>query len=122
PLNWSNAGVAADFSEMKGIIEALLKQSGVEEVVFEPAELPAMHPGRTARMLAGKVELGFFGEIHPEVCRQYDLPETYFAQINLNKLFASGTEIKYRPLPKFPDVERDLALLIPESVPAARVT
>ena len=122
PVNWRNAGLMADFFEMKGLIEALLKQSGVRRVIFEPAELPAMHPGRTARIAAGKVEVGYFGEIHPEICSRYDLPETYFAQLNLGRLFSVGTGITYQPLPKFPDVERDIALLVPESVPAARVT
>ncbi|MGI5853250.1 MAG: phenylalanine--tRNA ligase subunit beta [Bacillota bacterium] len=122
PANWRNAGFAADFFEMKGIIEALLRQSGVREVTFEPVELPAMHPGRTARILAGVVELGYFGEIHPEICSRYDLPATYFAQLNLKRLFDASKGITYQPLPKFPDVERDIALLVPESVPASRVT
>lgn len=120
--NWQHAGREADFFELKGVLENLFARLNVRGVVFEPWEHPAMHPGRTALMRLGHDDIGFMGEVHPGVCERYDLPRrAYYAQVDLPRLYGKTVEPRYQQLPRFPGVERDLALMVPESVPAARV-
>lgn len=120
--NWQHTGREADFFEMKGILDNLFERLSVGGVVFEPRELPSMHPGRTAVLRIGRDEIGFMGEVHPSVCERYDLPRrAYYAQIDLPHLYGQTVVPRHQQLPRFPGVERDLALMVPESVPATRV-
>jgi len=90
---------------------------------FSAARHPALHPGRTAKVTAGGVEIGWLGELHPQVAEAMDLRDrTYVAELDLETLFALAPEERvYTPLPRYPAVERDLALLVPREVAAERV-
>ncbi|MEE1279924.1 MAG: phenylalanine--tRNA ligase subunit beta, partial [Oscillospiraceae bacterium] len=81
---------------------------------------PTFHPGRCAEIFAGEVKLGVIGEVHPTVLANFEIgTKAYCAAISMDALFATQqTEILYKPLPKFPAVTRDLALVCDESVPA----
>ena len=113
-------GEDADFYRMKGCVEAILRAMRVEAPVFvaESAHY-AFHPGRCAKILASDgTELGILGEIHPNVKANYGIAETVCAaELNFDLLFASkGVEPQYKPLPRFPAVLRDLAVVCSEEV------
>lgn len=120
--DWLHTGREADFFELKGIVETVLDELTGAEAVFEPQELPAMHPGRTASIRLGHHVIGFAGEVHPAVLENYGLSRRVcYAQIDLPRLLAGAPVPQSQPLPRFPGVERDIALLVPDSVPATRV-
>lgn len=113
-----------DFYEIKGIAEALFAGIGLTGARFLPEkENPTFHPGRCASICVGKKEIGIIGQIHPAVCDNYGLDkEIYAAQINLPDLLTYAKNSKtYSPLPKYPAVHRDLALLVDETVLAADI-
>ncbi|HIX66093.1 MAG TPA: phenylalanine--tRNA ligase subunit beta [Candidatus Anaerotruncus excrementipullorum] len=115
-------GEGYDFFSLKGIVETLLEQMRVEGVEYTAAsDLPTYHPGRCARLTVGDTELGIIAEVHPAVCENYQIgTRAYVAYLDLPTLFAHvAPEKGYRPLPKFPPVSRDLALLCDEELPVA---
>lgn len=123
-------GGDADFYTMKGMIEQILEELGINDVEYVRAadcevfdEKYALHPGRSAVILKDGVHLGIMGEVHPEVQNTYKLGiKTYAAKLNINELMsvASG-RITYKPLPKFPATTRDLSLICNDNLPVAEL-
>ena len=116
-------GKDEDFFTIKGLIETLLKRFGVKAVFTRSAE-PFLHPGRQATVLSGDTVIGTFGEVHPDTAEKYDLDtRVYVAELALKPLFDAIEEVRvlYKPLPRFPAVERDLALLCDETLPVAEI-
>ena len=115
-------GGGMDFYAMKGVIEAILKDLRVEKIRFQgPMGAPSdasYHPGRCATVWAGNSCIGIFGQIHPLVARNYGVDaEFYCAELSLSELaLAQGPDPEYVPLPKFPAVERDIAVVCGKSV------
>ncbi|HAA81171.1 MAG TPA: phenylalanine--tRNA ligase subunit beta, partial [Thermoanaerobacter sp.] len=107
-------GKDVDFYSLKGVIEALFEVMGIKGVEYVRAEDPSYHPGRSAKILLGDETLGIFGEIHPDVLENYDIPvRVYGGEINLDKVIQyANVENRYMPLPKYPAVERDIAVLV----------
>lgn len=121
PGGWNSRPVEMDFFFLKGALDALLQDAGVRDVSYRSAEAPGFHPGRTAEVFAGELKLGVIGELHPDVQDAYDLKQrvTVF-ELNFDRLVeVAGSPMIYRPLPRFPGVERDLALLVGLDVPAS---
>ena len=112
-------GDGTDFFSFKGTIEALLRELRIGDVKFAACtDNASYHPGRCARVYAGERELGVFGQIHPSVAANYGLDvEVYTAELSFDALYASkGGVPVYQPLPKFPAVTRDLAVVCDEAV------
>ena len=112
-------GEDMDFFTMKGVIEAILNEIRAKDVRFEACtENPSYHPGRCAKVFVGGSEIGVFGQIHPLVCKNYDVDaQFYCAELSFDALFAArGEDAVYQPLPKFPAVTRDIAVVCEESV------
>ena len=82
-----------------------------------------MHPGRTANIMIGKDTIATFGEVHPIVCQNYGVKtKVYYAKINIDKLVRySREDKKYVPVPKYPAVERDIALIVDEEVEVGKI-
>jgi phenylalanyl-tRNA synthetase beta chain len=120
---WGGGDAPVDFFWLKGILEQFLAGLGVASVVCEPAQHPTLHPGRTARLIADGVEVGIFGEAHPQVANNFDLPSrAYLAEVNVDALLALSGEGRVKPvLSRFPAVDRDIAFLVPVAAPAAGV-
>ncbi|MBU5434896.1 phenylalanine--tRNA ligase subunit beta [Pseudoflavonifractor sp. MSJ-37] len=112
-------GEDMDFYSMKGTVEAILTAIRAKDVTFEPVkDDPSYHPGRCARVLAGGRSVGVFGQIHPLVAENYGVDtELYCAELSFDALCAvKGADPQYTPLPKFPAVTRDIAVVCDESV------
>ena len=126
PPSWTDSTVpgreVAGFYSVKGILEALAAQLGAGLVV-EPAEEPFLRPGRAARLAIGDLEAGWLGELHPLVCREWDIgPATAF-QVGLAELIAGSSygREQFEDVTTYPSVREDLAIVVDEAVPAARV-
>ncbi len=112
-------GDGVDFYDMKGRIEEILTVMGIGEHAYLPCKTnPSYHPGRTAEIRVGEATVGVFGQLHPAAVKNFGLAgEVYAAELSLKDLFAAADGKKgYKPLPKFPAVTRDLALVCDESI------
>ena len=112
-------GDGMDFFTLKGGIEAILRACRIKNVRFEACtDNASYHPGRCAKAYAGDVELGVFGQIHPLIAATYGVDaEIYAAELRFDALYSVRDGIPvYRPLPKFPAVTRDIAVVCAESV------
>lgn len=117
-------GEGYDFFRLKGVVETLLRELSVEGAEFTRCENePSFHPGRCALLLLDGREIGVFGEIHPDIRENYGIgTRVYAAELDFNALLGHATiEKNYRPLPKYPSVTRDLALVCDAEMPVAEL-
>ncbi len=125
PGDWrAGAAPAADFFAIKGVLEHVLATLRVQ-AAFTPAQdaWPFLHPGRSAAVAIDGTRAGFVGEVHPAVSAAWDLPQTaaIFA-VDLGTLLAAAPSVTvYSDLTTFPALRLDLAVVLDEAVPAARV-
>ncbi|OJX38242.1 MAG: phenylalanine--tRNA ligase subunit beta [Chloroflexi bacterium 44-23] len=113
-----------DFFDLKGVLSGLLESLHLLNVSFEPASHPAMHPGKCAQIFVNGNSLGYLGELHPQVKERYDFLSAcvVLAEIDLDKL-VSLTPLWFEsaPVPLFPPVLEDIALIVDANIPAERV-
>ena len=112
-------GPDESFFTLKGAVEALLGSIRAEQITFRAERNnPSYHPGRCAKVYAGETEIGVLGQIHPLVAANYDVDtELYCAELSFDALVAAkGSDPEYVPLPKFPAVTRDIAVLVDTAV------
>ncbi len=113
-----------DWYDLKGVVDGLLEGLKVGEVAYEPAEHASFHPGKCARILVDGLEVGRLGSLHPQVQARYDLPDgpVVMGDFDLEQVLAAVQDRHtVRPVPTFPPVLEDLAFVVDEAVPAARV-
>ncbi len=115
-------GKDEDFFTLKGIIEEIMKLFGAH-TQYKRSEEPYLHPGRQAVLLANNKEAAVLGEVHPAVAADFGIENrVYVAEIKLDVLFAiNKRKSTYKPLPKFPAVERDFAMLVDRDVPVGTI-
>ena len=108
-----------DFYYLKESIEILLNRLGIYGTEYIREENNStFHPGRTAKLLIDGYDLGTLGEIHVDVCENYDIKErVYIAQLDFDKIVElTNFDKKYKVLPKYPAMARDLAIVVDEEV------
>ena len=119
-LSMGAYGEDMDFFTLKGAVEAILKDLRAEDISFvKPSQSnPSYHPGRCADVYVGDCRIGVLGQIHPLVAQNYGVDaEFYCAELSLEALAqAKGPDPVYVPLPKFPSVTRDIAVVCDEAV------
>jgi phenylalanyl-tRNA synthetase beta chain len=120
--SWRGDGESADFFALKAVLEALAGQLGVV-LAHEAAPEPFLHPGRAAAVLVDGVPIGWIGEIHPLVCREWDVEAAIGFEIATAALLGAATVGKetYEDVTTFPAVHQDLAVVVPEEVTAVAV-
>ena len=112
-------GDGVDFFSFKGSIETLLHELRITDVKYVAcANNDSYHPGRCAKVYAGETYLGVFGQIHPLVAANYGMDtEVYTAELSFDAMYEKRGDIPvYQPLPKFPAVTRDIAVVCDEAV------
>jgi phenylalanyl-tRNA synthetase beta chain len=124
PRSWRGTHEEADFFAAKALLGSMLDKLHVEWSV-DPWSRPFLHPGRSAAVLARAEEprrLGFVGELHPLVAAAWDLERTAVFAVDLGAVAAASPEVvSFRRFPSVPALRQDLAVTLPESVPAAEV-
>ena len=123
-LTLGTYGAKVNFFTVKGLVEAIMKDLRAESVRFEACtDNPSYPPGRCATVWAGDECIGVFGQIHPLVAANYGVDtELYCAELSLEKLLgACGPDPIYTPLPKFPAVTRDIAVVCDKAIPVAKL-
>ncbi len=109
-----------DFFTMKGVVEEFFESIGMnKKVTYDPnAGKNFLHPGRQALMKYDGVEVGYLGEVHPEVCDNYDIgTKVYVAVVDMPNVIPFATfDRKYEGIAKFPAVSRDISMVVPKTI------
>ena len=122
--HWLSGEGELGFYDAKGVVEKLLERLGVT-TTFDPAQEPALHPGKGALIVAGDARLGLVGEVHPGLLERFSIEGGPVAIFELDvegllKVTPEGVQ-RPRPLVRFPSATRDLSILVDRTVPAARI-
>ena len=114
----SNPYREPDFYDIKGVVEGILEVCGIADYTLQKTDAPTFHPGRNAAVLLDDRPLGTFGEAHPEVLDNYDLPyKAYLFDFDMEALVAAAIFAKrFEPISVYPKVERDLAIVVDKAV------
>lgn len=126
--SWNRSAEAVDFYDAKGILEKILDHLGLSgKIVYEAAQPAGFHPGRTAAIKIhterGNETIGYIGQLHPELQRDFDLPDTYVAEMELAPIYEyADRHIEYRTLPRYPAIERDIAVVVDRNVAGGALT
>lgn len=124
PAGWDvKQNPTLDFYDLKGLVEALMDTLHIA-VSYTPAQHPSFHPGKCAVVKAGEAELGFFGELHPQVRENYSqVSAVLAAEIDLEAVIQLIPALGYpvQPISEFPPILEDIAMVVDEDVPAERL-
>ncbi len=114
----------ADFFDIKGVVEGMLDRCGSSGYTITHTDHPAFHPGRRAEIRIEDKTLCVFGEVHPEVLENYDLPyKAYLFELDFEKLIDVVEPMnQFEPIPIYPSVNRDLAIVLDADTPASHPT
>jgi len=115
---------AYDFFDAKGILDGLWQALHLSDVTYEPGTATWLHPARRAHLKCGSDVIGAIGELHPKATAAFDLGERVVlaGELDLQKIFALvPNRFDFQPVPRFPPALRDIAVIVAEDVPAARV-
>lgn len=117
---WNADKQEADFYDIKGDLESLFDMTG-QKAVFEVGMHNALHPGQTARVHIGGKEVGYIGALHPQVLQELDIAKpAYVFEVQLSALLGAVVP-KFSPLSKFPEISRDLAIVVDKNVNIAEL-
>ncbi|UCF87835.1 MAG: phenylalanine--tRNA ligase subunit beta [bacterium] len=116
---WFRALEEADFFDVKGAVEAMLGAVGITTVTFKEMDIPHLQPGQSAWVMAGEVSLGSVGTLHPSLKEKYRAREwAGVFELDLHHMLDVDTTKKYARIPQYPEVLRDLAVIVGREVPA----
>lgn len=127
PTQWNRVGQPYDFYDAKGVLDTVFELLGVAgRITYVSTQAEQFHPGRTAAIwletASGSEQIGLVGQLHPALQGELDLADTYAAELDLAGLYTYATQaIAYKPLPKYPAVQRDIALVVDEGVAAGAI-
>lgn len=116
--SWGDSGRDYTFYDLKGLVQGFLSRNGMENVSFSPVQNPlCLNPGFEEIILSGK-RVGWLGEVHPKFAKQWDVDQpVFFAELSLGLLSECAHWKRiYQEVPRFPGIERDLSIQVPESV------
>ncbi|MGJ9382974.1 phenylalanine--tRNA ligase subunit beta [Salipaludibacillus sp. CF4.18] len=121
--SWQGEKKVIDFFVVKGILEGLLAEWDILDIQFvQTADKKGFHPGRTASIMIDGKEIGIVGQIHPTVQKTWSLPATYVFELNVSELVnANNDTLRYQPIPKYPAIDRDIALVVDEKLTSGEV-
>jgi phenylalanyl-tRNA synthetase beta chain len=119
-VNWTNKERLADFFDLKGVVEGIAGRLGLVDVAYTPVYVPTWATQYHLEMRVDGRQVGVLASASDEVRSMYDLKEAvFFAEINWDVLAAAAPDVagvKYRPISRFPGVDRDLAVLVDTTV------
>jgi len=123
-LSWHGNKEQLNFFDAKGVVENLLNQLGLEATnfvalaTFEASDDESLLPGRAANIIIGGDKVGIVGNLHPKVAQAFELSDAvYLIEMDIEKLLSKTIKVKqYQPIPRFPSITRDIALVIDKQV------
>jgi phenylalanyl-tRNA synthetase beta chain len=124
PASVHDTEAAFDFFDLKGDLETILSAFDLPALVFESSERSYLQPGRSGRIIARGSELAVFGLMHQDLAREYKLrQDVWVAEVDFEGLLNFSLRVrKFQPISKFPAVERDFSLVLPDALPYAQLS
>jgi len=122
--HWAFSPRPVDFYDMKGCVEDLLEALKIRGLKFDRAEdIPYLHPGKASRVILEEEVLGVLGELHPQVLDRYEIHgKSYLFEMDFSKMVQwAGEEKRFQSLPKFPEVYRDISVVVDKTLESERV-
>ncbi|NWF55149.1 MAG: phenylalanine--tRNA ligase subunit beta [Syntrophaceae bacterium] len=122
--SWAKARAECDFFDLKGTLEGLFEGMGLSKVQFlRDDQIPFLQPGKACSVRLGEEDIGILGEVNPGVGQLFGLKDKVFLfELNFQAMVARMTERRtFTPLPRYPAVARDLAVVVDEPVPAGDI-
>jgi phenylalanyl-tRNA synthetase beta chain len=122
--NWTASPRLIDFYDIKGCVEDLLEVLQIEGVDYNRAEdIPYLHPGKALRIILGQEVVGVLGEVHPHVLSHYEIQgRAYLLEIDFELIVKwAGKGKRFRPLPRFPAIYRDLSIVVDNTLESGKV-
>ncbi|WNS81767.1 phenylalanine--tRNA ligase subunit beta [Domibacillus sp. DTU_2020_1001157_1_SI_ALB_TIR_016] len=118
---WQGEKTAVDFFAVKGVIEGIADRLGLtDRLSFQKAAPEGFHPGRTAAVLLDEQPVGVIGQLHPSLAKEVDIKEAYLFELKLDVLLnTERSALAYTPIPRFPSISRDIALVVDSATEAA---
>ncbi len=115
-----------DFFVVKGIVDAMLEEIGISDYSYIRSDEPFLHPGRSADIMIGDSKSGFIGALSPAIIELLDIktqkPSVIVMEMDLGTIISlSKRDVAYKPLPKYPFIERDTAIIVDSRLPAAEI-
>ncbi|MDF1536393.1 MAG: phenylalanine--tRNA ligase subunit beta [bacterium] len=121
--SWYRERTEGDFFDVKGVVESLLDSLGIRDARFTEIQIPYLQPGQGAWVMAGEASLGVVGTIHPGLKERYRIKGwAGVFELDLHHLVAVDTKRTYVPIPQYPGVLRDLAVVVPKDVEHMKVS
>ena len=121
PENWANGDAPLDFFDLKGDVERVLEHSGYASVQYRNTGDPVLHPGQSATVWDGDIQLGRLGRLHPEFEHRLDIKApVYLFELDAQYVL-ERRHPAHQPISRYPSVRRDLSLMLDADVPAAAV-
>jgi phenylalanyl-tRNA synthetase beta chain len=124
-MSWQGADIEPmNFYDLKGILSALFEGLHIENITYAPELHPSFHPGKCARVILDDQDIGVFGELHPLLHENYEFNEAPIqaADLDLDAIMHAIPErYEMKPVPPFPPVLEDLAIVVDDNLPAMRV-
>ena len=118
---WHHREIPCDFYDMKGVAEGMIHALKINDVRF--TQMPEescnyTRPGHTANILAGDVQVGIVGELHPQVCENFDLKQkAYIFELELDKIVTLIPQnLQFKAIPKFPAIYRDITIIVDRGI------
>ncbi len=114
---WYDKARSIDFFDLKGAVESVLDELSIANWSVRQFTHPALHPGRSAELLIDDESIGYFGELHPNVQSDFDIPRTYVAELSFNRLIDNAKMQKeFSEIPKYPSIILDIAVLVDDPI------
>lgn len=122
-VSWYSKKDKSDFFDMKGVVEVLLEKLNIPKADISPLDVEYLYPSSSMRLNIRGKNIGIFGQISPDVLESFDIhQDTYVLEIELeNQLLSSRKEREFKPLPKYPALLRDIAIVVDERVSSEEV-
>ncbi|PKK93335.1 MAG: phenylalanine--tRNA ligase subunit beta [Tenericutes bacterium HGW-Tenericutes-6] len=115
---WKKEKISPDFYLLKGLDERLFDTIGIAFEYQKSSEISAFHPHKQADILLDGVKIGVIAELHPNELKQHGIEPSVVAEIDLTPILSKPYEVSYQPISKYPNISRDLAVVVSEEVTA----
>lgn len=118
---WQGKKEEIDFFIAKGVVDRIAEKLNLD-FTYKAGEIKSLHPGRTAIVSLEGKEIGFVGELHPQLAAENDLKRTYVFELDYDAMMQVAVGyINYEPIPKFPGVSRDIAMEVKCDMPSSEL-
>lgn len=127
PIQLEKLALAAyggyDYFDVKGYAEILFKMLGISETKYIRSKNSFLHPGKSADIIVNNNQIGYIGQVHPSIAKSFDIEQdTIVLELDINALLELyNREFVYKPIPKYPSITRDMAIIVSDDILSSKI-